>query len=116
MIFQAIGEMRPYPAHNLSLSAWAQIEPQPIELAQLVTTKRNIDLAALLAEDSTFYGDLFIHVVRWRDTLYLEDGLQRTLRAALQQHRTIPGRILELDPSGTPITPLAALSNERDTL
>ena len=33
------------------------------------------DLEALLEEDSTFYGDLFAHVVSWRGEFYLEDGL-----------------------------------------
>ena len=54
------------------------------------------DLDALLEEDSTFYGDLFAHVVHWQGDLYLEDGLHRALRAALQQRQTMHARILEL--------------------
>jgi Arc/MetJ family transcription regulator len=65
-------------------------------LDQLVTTKRMLDLDALLAEDSTFYGDLFAHVVEWRGTLYLEDGLHRALRAALQQRHVLHARVLTL--------------------
>jgi Arc/MetJ family transcription regulator len=55
-----------------------------------------LDLDALLAEDSTFYGDLFAHVVEWRGTLYLEDGLHRALRAALQQRHVLHARVLSL--------------------
>ena len=75
---------------------WAAIAPQQVRLDELVTTKRNLDLEALLEEDSTFYGDLFAHVVRYNGELYLEDGLHRALRAALQQRQTMHARILEL--------------------
>lgn len=61
-----------------------------------MTTKRMLDLEALLEEDSTFFGDLFAHVVLWRGELYLEDGLHRALRAALQQRQTLHARVLEL--------------------
>lgn len=61
-----------------------------------MTTKRTLDLEALLEEDSTFFGDLFAHVVLWRGELYLEDGLHRALRAALQQRQTLHARVLEL--------------------
>jgi Arc/MetJ family transcription regulator len=62
-----------------------------------VTTKRTLDLDALLGEDSTFYGDLFAHVVDWHGDLYLEDGLHRALRAALQQRPVLHARVLVLD-------------------
>ena len=68
-----------------------------VRLEELVTTKRTLDLGQLLAEDSTFYGDLFAHVVEWEGTLYLEDGLHRALRAALQQRPTLHARVLVLD-------------------
>ena len=61
-----------------------------------MTTKQQLDLETLLAEDSTFYGDLFAHVVSYRGELYLEDGLHRALRAALQQRSTVHARVLEL--------------------
>ena len=75
---------------------WAAIAPQQVRLDQLVTTKRNLDLEALLEEDSTFYGDLFAHVVSFQGELFLEDGLHRALRAALQQRQTVHARVLEL--------------------
>ncbi len=61
-----------------------------------MTTKRTLDLETLLAADSTFYGDLFAHVVEWKGELYLEDGLHRALRAALQQRPVIHARVLSL--------------------
>lgn len=98
MIFKAVGDGRPYPDHGLtSTRQWAEVAPRQVRLTELVTTKRTLDLEALLAEDSTFYGDLFAHVVQWRDTLYLEDGLHRALRAALHQRAVLHARVLVLD-------------------
>ena len=96
MIFKRVGEGRPYPAHGYVQRQWAAIAPQQIRLDQLVTTKSTLDLEQLLEEDSTFYGDLFAHVVSWEGDLYLEDGLHRALRAALQQRQTVHARVLEL--------------------
>ncbi|MBK8867290.1 MAG: type II toxin-antitoxin system VapB family antitoxin [Dermatophilaceae bacterium] len=98
MIFKGIGEHRPYPDHGLVTTRdWAAVPPRQVRLAELITTKRTLDLAHLLAEDSTFYGDLFAHVVQWKGNLYLEQGLHRALRAALQQRATLHARVLVLD-------------------
>ena len=98
VIFKKVGEGRPYPEHGKQTPRdWADVPPRLVRLEQLVTTKRTLDLGHLLAEDSTFYGDLFAHVVEWEGTLYLEDGLHRALRAALQQRPTLHARVLVLD-------------------
>ncbi|MET4077937.1 Arc/MetJ family transcription regulator [Janibacter sp. UYMM211] len=98
VIFKAVGDSRPYPDHGYdSARDWAQIPPRMIRLDLLTTTRSSLDLHNLLAEDSTFYGDLFPHVVSWRDRLFLEDGLHRAVRAALQQRPTIHARVLELE-------------------
>ena len=98
MIFKKVGEGRPYPDHGKeSPRDWAVVPPRLVRLDELVTTKRNLDLHLLLSEDSTFYGDLFAHVVEWEGSLYLEDGLHRALRAALQQRPTLHARVLVLD-------------------
>jgi Arc/MetJ family transcription regulator len=97
LIFKAVREGRPYPDHGMSTRDWATIPPRQIRLDSLVTTKRELALDALLADDSTFYGDLFPHAVQWRGELYLEDGLHRALRAALQQRNVIHVRVLDLD-------------------
>ncbi len=97
MIFKRVGADRPYPDHGLDGRGWADIAPQEVRLDELVTTKDTLQLGSLLDEDSTFFGDLFAHVVRWRDELYLEDGLHRAVRAALQQRALLHARILEID-------------------
>ena len=96
MIFKHVGDTRPYPPHQLTIRDWAGIEPREVQLCQLVTTKSTLDLHTLLADDSTLFGDLFPHVVGWRGNLYLEDGLQRTLRAALQGRTVIHARVIDL--------------------
>jgi len=97
MIFKSVGEGRPYPEHGLvSPKDWADVPPRQVRLDELVTTKRTLDLDVLLAEDSTFYGDLFAHVVEYQGVLYLEDGLHRAVRAALQQRPVLHARVLTL--------------------
>ena len=97
MIFKSVGDGRPYPDHGLRTpKQWAEVPPRQVRLDELVTTKSTLDLRSLLSEDSTFYGDLFAHVVAWRGHLCLEDGLHRALRAALQQRNLLHARVLEL--------------------
>ena len=97
MIFKAVHDGRPYPDHGMTLREWAAIPPRQVRLDQLTTTKRELALDKLLADDSTFYGDLFPHVVQWNGALYLEDGLHRALRAALQQRTQIHARVFVLE-------------------
>ena len=97
MIFKRVGDGRPYPDHGLRQADWAQINPQQVLLSDLVTTRLTVELDNLLEEDSTFYGDLFAHVVEWNGDLYLEDGLHRALRAALQQRPTLHARVYTID-------------------
>ncbi len=101
MIFKRVGDGRPYPAHGLTQREWADVPPQQVRLDELVTTKVQLDLVMLLDEDSTFFGDLFAHVVRWHDELYLEEGLHRALRAALHQRQVLHARVFELPKDGT---------------
>jgi Arc/MetJ family transcription regulator len=98
VIFKAVGDSRPYPDHGLRTTRdWSDVPPRQVRLDELVTTKRTLDLDALLSEDSTFYGDLFAHVVEWGGVMYLEDGLHRALRAALQQRPVLHARVLVLE-------------------
>ena len=98
VIFKAGGDSRPYPDHGLTTAKqWAAVAPRQVRLDELVTTKRTLDLDALLAEDSTFYGDLFAHVVQYKGVLYLEDGLHRAVRAALQQRPVLHARVLVIE-------------------
>jgi Arc/MetJ family transcription regulator len=97
MIFKNVRDGRPYPAHGFSPRDWAHIPPRQVRLDELIATKRELRLDTLLDDDSTFYGDLFPHAVLWESELYLEDGLHRALRAALQQRHVIHVRVLDLD-------------------
>ena len=64
MIFQRVLDARPYPEPKLTNDQWGELAPRQIRLADLSTTRSVLDLNALLASDSTFFGDLFAHVVR----------------------------------------------------
>lgn len=97
MVFKRVEDGRPYPDHASTEHDWAQIPPRPVPLDQLITTKNVLDLHTILASDSTFYGDLFPHVISWRGELYLEDGLHRALRAALELRSALHARVLHLD-------------------
>jgi len=96
VIFKGVGDGRPYPDHGFSQSDWAKVPPQQVRLDELVTVKTQLDLGALLDEDSTFFGDLFAHVVGWHGDLYLEDGLHRALRAALHQRQILHARVYRM--------------------
>jgi len=97
VIFKRVGTGRPYPDHRLSAKEWASVPPRQVRLDQLVTTKDTLQLAALLDEDSTFFGDLFAHVVQWQGEYYLEDGLHRALRAALHQRNVLHARVIRVE-------------------
>jgi Arc/MetJ family transcription regulator len=97
VIFKRVGAGRPYPEHGLGPKEWAALPPRQVRLDELITTKDTLQLNALLDEDSTFFGDLFAHVVEWQGELYLEDGLHRALRAALQQRLVLHARVHTVD-------------------
>ena len=61
-----------------------------------MTTKKTLSLDNLLSDDSTFFGDLFAHVVQYQGVMYLEDGLHRAVRAALHQRPILHARVLVL--------------------
>ena len=96
MIFKSVGEGRPYPDPEMTSKQWAALPPTQVQLDHLITTKKTLHLDVLLAQDSTFYCDMFAHVVEWRGELYLEDGLHRALRCALGQRKVLHARILRL--------------------
>jgi Arc/MetJ family transcription regulator len=102
VIFKGVRDGKPYPEHNLSYRQWAQIPPRQIRLDELVTTTTVLALDRLLSEDSTFFGDLFPHAVRWQGVVYLEDGLHRAVRAALRNRTVLHARVFDMD------VPLAA--------
>ncbi len=111
MIFRGTIEGKPYPEHGLSYRDWAAIPPRQIRLDEIVTTTKVLALDRLLSEDSTFYGDLFPHAVRWDGVIYLEDGLHRAVRAALRGRDILHARVYEYsqpteNPTGPTTQPL----------
>ncbi|MCB0928725.1 MAG: type II toxin-antitoxin system VapB family antitoxin [Mycobacterium sp.] len=110
MIFKGVREGKPYPPHQLQHRDWAKIPPRQIRLDELVTTTTVLALDRLLSEDSTFYGDLFPHAVKWKGVVYLEDGLHRAVRAALRNRTVLHARVFDMDtglipPAGLPVGP-----------
>jgi Arc/MetJ family transcription regulator len=99
-VFKGVLDRRPYPEPAIGQRGWATIPPRVVRLADLITTKDVLRLDVLLADDSTFFGDLFCHVVRWRDDLYLEDGLHRAVQAALHQRTSLHVRVASVDDEG----------------
>nr|WP_299570669.1 type II toxin-antitoxin system VapB family antitoxin [uncultured Williamsia sp.] len=97
MIFKGVRNGKPYRDHGLTTRDWAKIPPRQFRLDQLTTVTTALALDKLLSEDSTFYGDLFAHVVRWHGEMYLEDGLHRAVRSALRNRHIIHARLLDLD-------------------
>ena len=112
MIFKDVGDGRPYPEHGCTTGKqWSEVPPRTVRLDQLVTTRSQLDLRSLLEEDSTFFGDLFAHVIEWKGELYLEDGLHRALRSALHGRTVIHARILHLAADGTVIVPSGSVGS-----
>jgi Arc/MetJ family transcription regulator len=99
-VFAAVLDGRPYPTPQLTGRDWAGIPPRQVRLCDLTTTKTELRLDVLLAEDSTFYGDLFCHVIEWEGALYLEDGLHRAVHAALRQRDVLHVRVARIDTEG----------------
>jgi Arc/MetJ family transcription regulator len=104
MIFKGVREGKPYPDHGLSYRDWSRIPPRQIRLDELVTTTTVLALDRLLSEDSTFYGDLFPHAVRWKGIVYLEDGLHRAVRSALRNRTVLHARVFDMDGGLAPQT------------
>ena len=99
-VFRGVLDARPYAMPTVTSRDWAQIPPRQVLLRDLITVKAELRLDVLLAEDSTYYGDMFGHVVQWMGDLYLDDGLHRAVQAALHQRSTIHVRIARLSDEG----------------
>jgi Arc/MetJ family transcription regulator len=96
VIFKSVLDSRPYAQPDLTGEQWGELAPRQIRLDELSTIKNTLDLHELLASDSTYFGDLFARVVRYQGQLYLETGLHRAVRAALQGRTSIHARIYEI--------------------
>ena len=66
--------------------------------SSMMPQKRNPDMLELIrGRCGNVYGDLFAHVVQYKGVLYLEDGLHRAVRAALQQRPVLHARVLVIE-------------------
>ena len=84
---------RPYPAFHSTTAEWRRIPSEQVRLADLIPTQEQVSVADLLDPDTPFSGDEVIHVVRWRNRLYIEDGHHRYVRAMLRGRRWIAARV-----------------------
>src|SRR5690625_2249407 len=100
MIFRGVRDGKPYPEHGLSHRDWAQIPPRQLRLDELVTTTTGLALDGLRSEDSTFYGYLCPHAVKWKGVVYLVDGLHRAVRAPLRNGTVLHARLFDMDVLG----------------
>ena len=67
---------------------------------KLTTVKGNVAEIILVNPHSTLVLDVKDEsgkTVKWRGELFLEDGLHRAVRAALQQRTVLHARVLDLD-------------------
>lgn len=101
MIFKTVLDEKPYPFSNFN--NWSDVAPKKTPLCEIIVTQKTLSLEKLLNDDSTFFGDLFPHVIKWKGELYLDNGVHRALRAALGQQEFIHARVLTLSESGEPI-------------
>ncbi len=99
-VFRGVLDSRPYADPPLSTRDWTTIPPKQVRLDDLITTKAELRLDVLLAEDSTFFDDMFCHVVEWQGELYLDDGLHRAVQAALHQRVWLHVRVARLSDDG----------------
>lgn len=88
----------PWGHTGLDTAAWmAQVVPTAVKISELVATQPGVYFAPLIATDhQPLYGDPYPHVVRFEDTLYLEDGHSRVMRALLRGKLFVWARVLEL--------------------
>lgn len=100
-VFKGVLEGAPYARPEMTSKDWAAIPPRQVRIADLITVKAELRLDVLLAEDSTFFGDVFGHVFEWRGELYLDDGLHRAVQSALHQRSTMHVRIARLLDDGS---------------
>jgi Arc/MetJ family transcription regulator len=100
-VFKGVLEGAPYTSPAMTSKDWAQIPPRQVRIADLITVKAELRLDVLLAEDSTFFGDVFGHVIEWHGELYLDDGLHRAVQSALYQRQMMHVRIARLHEDGS---------------
>ncbi len=83
--FWRIQTQRPYPPTGLTTARWmSEVATRLVMFSHLILTQNGVHIAPLFGvRDPERFCDLYPHVVRWRNDLYLEDGHHRVVRTAL---------------------------------
>lgn len=93
--FRGLDLSRPYPSTGLTTARWmAEVPTEMVMFSRLYLTQDKLSIPGLLGYN-TYSVDIYPHVVRWQDTLYLEDGHHRVLRAALRNALGMPMRVFK---------------------
>ena len=85
---------RPWEPWDMSTEAWRQIRPRPVRIALLHPSQEGLTWAGLFAATS-YSGDRWPHVVRYRGELHIDDGHHRIARSALRGRRWVLARVKE---------------------
>lgn len=81
--FAGVVDQRPYPATGLTTARWAvEVPADNVQFADLWLTQPGVNILALFGRSDRI-SDQFPHVVAWQGRLWLEDGHNRVVRAAL---------------------------------
>jgi hypothetical protein len=79
----------------MSTLDWFKIEPQELDIHELVKSQAHLNWDSLIQEsDDSYSGDTFIHVIRFNGINYIVDGHHRVMKYKLKGKTTIKGRFL----------------------
>jgi hypothetical protein len=92
---------RPWPSTGLTTQRWiAEVPLQWVHLGDLELTQE-VNLSAVLrylqGRGASHSGDEHIHVVKWRDALYIEDGHTRVGAMLIQGRDCARARVYDMD-------------------
>lgn len=97
MMFKGINVGRPWPETGMTSEKWLDVRLQVVFYKDLIVTQRGIFLHALMDEELVpVGGDRYIHVIRWKGDLYLEDGHTRVVRNMVNGYNWSRARVLNL--------------------
>ena len=96
VIFKRSQEGRPYPRPQLSRAEWDALPLEMVALADLIATRRIVDVDKLLGDPGRCDSGSELRVVEYEGELFIESGLHSALRAALQLRTGLPARVLVL--------------------
>jgi hypothetical protein len=89
--FAALITDRPWPPTGLTTARWiAEVPVLDVRLDELHLTQQHVNVAALFGHtDPAGSADTYPHVVEWAGCMWLEDGHNRVVRAALVERAEV---------------------------